>query len=808
MWYKDFTATSFDDIPKDFVQFTDLYLIIVNQQMDIDKLLYLSVDPKSHNALYSNVCVDQENNNGVVNHIAYLFKNYNYVQAFEVMLNSKENLEYYKLLITGYNKPDNKISIRIEFYIKSSYLLKLYELSVIPLIIYKLIISKGISVDNQVKPIINNCIVNRDISIILDVKREAFSYQLANIKWMSDIENNVDNNTLTYETFNKPDKSVYYSIRDIDELLLLDNEENKMIDINSLETHKFNFYGGIIADDIGLGKTYTTVGLIKYKYTIGSLPTLIICPKRLSLQWQEEINKTCDLKCYIINTIHQFKKLDLITINNYAIIITSYEFLVNQRYTTYIKEPTNQDKFTINRYSWERIILDEGHEYVTCSRNINKIQTRTIQYLLCGLKSKYRWICSGTPFNNRLDFWETIYYLSKKGTEDSDRYISKYNIYSKNTYTNTCYQHAIDGITELIVRKNTKESVKEDVTIPEYDITTTFLNMTTTERAIYNSALDDETKKQELCNHILVSESHINILGNKPISIDETHTKMVEYYDKKISYQTKRIENIDNDLEQLDIDNDSDKITELTIKQDELSKELQDNIRKKQIFDELQEKLEEEKTCPICYEELENLYKAVTPCGHFICSDCISGIYHSKSSLKCPMCRNPFNKQDLEIISPDLVEKTNKLGTKMAKLIEMANTITDASPDNRIIIFSQWDSMLKLISNNLKNNNVNHLVLNGSYHILNSKIRKFKLDSSIRILLLSSEKAGSGLTLTEATHIILMDTMNSDPETSKTIENQAIGRAVRIGQTKKVIVNRLIMKDSIEEDYYNRVISI
>ena len=49
------------------------------------------------------------------------------------------NLEYYKLLITGYNKPDNKISIRIEFYIKSSYLLKLYELSVIPLIIYKLI---------------------------------------------------------------------------------------------------------------------------------------------------------------------------------------------------------------------------------------------------------------------------------------------------------------------------------------------------------------------------------------------------------------------------------------------------------------------------------------------------------------------------------------------------------------------------------------------------------------------------------------------------------------------------------------------
>ena len=161
----------------------------------------------------------------------------------------------------------------------------------------------------------------------------------------------------------------------------------------------------------------------------------------------------------------------------------------------------------------------------------------------------------------------------------------------------------------------------------------------------------------------------------------------------------------------------------------------------------------------------------------------------------------------MEIISPETTDQTTRLGTKMSKLIEKAKEIMEADPNNRIIVFSQWDSMLKLISKNLKSNEVNHLILNGSYHTLNSKIKKFKLDSSIRILLLSSEKAASGLTLTEATHIILMDTMNRDPETSKTIENQAIGRAVRIGQTKNVMVNRFIMKDTIEEDYYNRFIS-
>ena len=43
---------------------------------------------------------------------------------------------------------------------------------------------------------------------------------------------------------------------------------------------------------------------------------------------------------------------------------------------------------------------------------------------------------------------------------------------------------------------------------------------------------------------------------------------------------------------------------------------------------------------------------------------------------------------------------------------------------------SQWDSMLKLISKNLQSNDVNHLILNGSYHVLNSKIRKIFLNKS------------------------------------------------------------------------------
>ena len=95
-------------------------------------------------------------------------------------------------------------------------------------------------------------------------------------------------------------------------------------------------------------------------------------------------------------------------------------------------------------------------------------------------------------------------------------------------------------------------------------------------------------------------------------------------------------------------------------------------------------------------------------------------------------------------------------------------------------------------------------MLNGSFNVINSRIKKFKLDSSIRIVLLSSDKAASGLNLTEANHILLLDTHNAGLTISNLIEEQAIGRAVRIGQNKSVEVKRFVMRNTIEEENYNK----
>ena len=68
--------------------------------------------------------------------------------------------------------------------------------------------------------------------------------------------------------------------------------------------------------------------------------------------------------------------------------------------------------------------------------------------------------------------------------------------------------------------------------------------------------------------------------------------------------------------------------------------------------------------------------------------------------------------------------------------------------------------------------------------------------------MLSSETCASGNNLTEASHIIFADVLNANKTRTRDIESQAIGRAIRLGQNKPVVIKRLIMNNTIEEDYF------
>lgn len=124
--------------------------------------------------------------------------------------------------------------------------------------------------------------------------------------------------------------------------------------------------------------------------------------------------------------------------------------------------------------------------------------------------------------------------------------------------------------------------------------------------------------------------------------------------------------------------------------------------------------------------------------------------------------------------------------------------------DHRVLIFSQSTKMLDIIELLLAENNMKCLRIDGS--ITDSKKRqdlidKFNKDSSYFCFLLTTQVGGIGITLTGADRVIIFD-----PSWNPATDNQAVDRAYRIGQTKNVIVYRLITCSTIEEKIYRKQI--
>jgi SNF2 family DNA or RNA helicase len=114
--------------------------------------------------------------------------------------------------------------------------------------------------------------------------------------------------------------------------------------------------------------------------------------------------------------------------------------------------------------------------------------------------------------------------------------------------------------------------------------------------------------------------------------------------------------------------------------------------------------------------------------------------------------------------------------------------------DHKILVFSQFVSMLEIVSERLQHEGIPYISLTGKTTKREQVVSKFQQDETIRVFLISLKAGGTGLNLTAADYVFIID-----PWWNPATENQAIDRVHRIGQTKKIIATRLICKNSIEE---------
>lgn len=128
--------------------------------------------------------------------------------------------------------------------------------------------------------------------------------------------------------------------------------------------------------------------------------------------------------------------------------------------------------------------------------------------------------------------------------------------------------------------------------------------------------------------------------------------------------------------------------------------------------------------------------------------------------------------------------------------LELFHELLDEAIDggNRLLVFSQFVSMLQILKKELERRGIRYSYLDGSTKERLSIVNEFNGDAGIPVFLISLKAGGTGLNLTGADTVI-----HFDPWWNPAVEEQATDRAHRIGQKRTVYSVKLITKDSIEE---------
>lgn len=266
--------------------------------------------------------------------------------------------------------------------------------------------------------------------------------------------------------------------------------------LKTLDSYNF---GGILADDMGLGKTIQLVSVIlSYVENLGDMeslkPSLVICPSSLTLNWFNEIKKFApSLKVLLINGNAQERKNKIEKINDYNVIIESYDIL--KRDIEIYKE---------KNYEFKYAIADEA-QYI---KNNNTQNFKAIKEI----NAETRFALTGTPIENSLSELWSIFDFVMPGYLFSYR---KFKELYETPIVKNEDQSAMKKL-KMLIEPFILRRIKEDVLTELPDKTITILNneMEEEQQKIYMSYMAQV--KQEIETEISVNgfeKSQIKILS-------------------------------------------------------------------------------------------------------------------------------------------------------------------------------------------------------------------------------------------------------------------------------------------------------
>lgn len=594
---------------------------------------------------------------------------------------------------------------------------------------------------------------------------ELMLYQRKCLRWMSDREKTSSTSAWGWKRHQLQDGFAFYT---------------SVFGHLSLSSPNDKIHGGLIAQDVGMGKTVEMLAHIATCKAPG--PTLVVMPTTMLGPWQTEASKHVpSLKVIKFHGPRRTKNMQ--DLKQADIVLTTYRIVVSE---------TSQHIPTIGSVKWGRIILDESHEMKSIFHETTKAITR--------LYAPNRWLLSATPWpKGMINVSSMLAFLGVAPFDESPRQ----GHYSAAQLAIRNQSKFNPGIFKKCLQEMTYWQKKSHVTLHLPPVNEQVIECPNHFKGIYTHFKSVILARME----IDAADSTVNgrtrmlhyIRWLRQAAIHPSLNRLSEYgvptFECPVRTESREINSF---LETLGEAN-----------YDQSLRDIIDSWRNGQ------------EKCSICMDAMDR--PTLTPCHHMFCFECINTAYQHDHAKRCPLCRKSAGSSPLEelklpedfvenVVSENsdcyvedlhgahtkmpkdihdkIVSSKNKLGSKYEKLLDMIQ-----NTDEKFIVFTQFHGAWKMLCKILTEQKISFASIEGKMtpKQRNNQIEKFQTDSHTKVFAMTTKTASVGITLTAGSQVVFLE-----PCLDKSIRKQAIGRAHRIGQQKPVVVTTLRSVDSID----------
>lgn len=555
------------------------------------------------------------------------------------------------------------------------------------------------------------------------------------------------------------------------------------------------FGGGVLADEMGMGKTIQTIAL--FMSDLKKRPNLVVGPTVALMQWKHEIEshtKEGMLKVLLFHganrasTAKELEKYDVI-LTSYAVLESVYR---KERYGFKRVNGVVKQKSPLHAVNFYRVVLDEAHNIKDRTSGTAKAANQ--------LQCQKRWCLSGTPLQNRIgEMYSLIrflkldpfykYFCTKCECSSSEW------MFSNSRHCDQCGHSPMlhtNFFNHFMLKNIQKHGMQGDGLI-------SFQNL----RLLLKHVMLRRTKLERADD--LGLPPRIVEIRKDCFNEEEKDLYSSLYSDSKRKFNAYVAEGV--------VLNNYANIFTLITRMRQLA-DHPDLVLKRIGANSVAQEVEGVIMCQLCDDEAEEPIES--KCHHRFCRMCILEYVESFSgldkNLQCPVChiglsidlQQPALEVDEELFSKASIVNRIKLGThggqwrsstKIEALVEELYKLRSDRHTIKSIVFSQFTSMLDLIEWRLKIAGFETVKLQGSMLPLqrDNTIKYFMENPQVEIFLVSLKAGGVALNLCEASQVFLMD-----PWWNPSVEWQSMDRVHRIGQKRPIRITRFCIADSIE----------